>query len=601
MGGDLPRRTLPGWSGWAAVVTAVAGFAAWGLACGLALGDLARVGAGAEQTRRTASLLDGVAGVGAAGSEATAARVAALRASLTALGAVEGRPERDQVARLDAVLARLERLQPGDPAAAELLDQARARGRELDGLLRGRAAAELARLRTTLLRGAAAGVFALLAAAVAGALLFRGRRSDRAADHEAALTQLLVAAIRSTEEGVLITDTGGRGREPVIVFTNPALCAMAGMTAAELVGQPLRVLRSKCLREHEFSLLEHSYSNSKSANVETVRWREDGSKVYCEWHISPVRGAGGRVTHFVSVLRDTTRLREQEEAERRSHEELVAAHRQLQENQRQLVQSEKMAFLGQLAAGVAHEINNPVGYVMSNLETLSDDLQAVVPALRQAEALLAGDEAPDEVLPALRETLGRAEVESFLGDVDDILQESAAGLVQVKEIVQELKNFARPDDGVLEDADVNREVEAAIRIAWNELKHRVKVITHCGELPPLRCRPGQLNQVFTNLLVNAAQAVHERGEITIETRVEGREIVISVADTGEGIAPENLERVFTPFFTTKPAGKGTGLGLAVSYGIVQKHRGTIGVESEVGRGTTFTVRLPLDGADRPEG
>jgi len=315
--------------------------------------------------------------------------------------------------------------------------------------------------------------------------------------------------------------------------------------------------------------------------------------VHCEWHISPVRCPDGRVTHFVSVLSDVTRLREQEVAQRRSHDELLAAHRQLQENQRQLVQSEKMAFLGQLAAGVAHEINNPVGYAMSNLETLADDLAEVTPALRRAREALESSGGRDQVLAVLRETVGGPELSALLEDVEPILEESRSGLLQVRDIVQGLKNFARPDDGVTEAVDLNREVENALKIVWNELKHRVTVNRRFGELPPVPCRPSQIGQVLTNLLVNAAQAMQGAGEITIETSVEGDQAVVRVADTGEGVQPEHLDLLFAPFFTTKPVGQGTGLGLAVSYGIVQKHRGSIEVDSEVGKGTVFTVRLPL--------
>lgn len=568
-----------------------------GLLSGLASGTAAL--RGVTECRSSAAAVAEVAGlraeVSAVGREeppAAAETLADLRLRVARLDTGGGRLEGDLAVRLDALLAQVERHGVGGPQAAVLLGEAGDRARELESLLGRRAADAANRVRRLLVAVVGSCAIALLAG-LGGALRGRGRGGAPGRTPDENLTELLATAIRSTEEGVLISDTGGPDREPTIVFVNRALCSMTGFSDGEMVGQPLRVLRSKYLRENEFEVLEHPSSDSKSATVETVRLRDDGSQVHCEWHISPVRARDGRVTHFVSVLSDVTRLREQEAAQRRSHDELLAAHRQLQENQRQLVQSEKMAFLGQLAAGVAHEINNPVGYAMSNLETLAGDLGEVIPVLRRAREALEAAEGDDQVVALLRETVGGPELSSLLEDVEPIVEESRAGLLQVRDIVQGLKNFARPDDGVTEDADLNREVENALKLVWNELKHRVTVTRRLGELPPVPCRPRQVGQVLTNLLVNAAQAIRESGEITIETGVEGGSAVVRIADSGEGILPEHMDLLFAPFFTTKPAGKGTGLGLAVSYGIVQKHRGTIEVQSEVGKGTVFTVRLPL--------
>ncbi len=408
--------------------------------------------------------------------------------------------------------------------------------------------------------------------------------SNSLVSDSAAFPLLLAAAVRNTDEGVLITDTGMQIGEPMILFANDSFKNMSGFEDRELVGEPLRMLRTTCLREKEFSLLEHSYSNSKSATMETIRWRDDGSKVYCEWHISPVREDEGKVTHFISILMDVTRLREQEEAQRRSNEELVEAHQRLMENQQQLIHSEKMAFLGQLAAGVAHEINNPVGYVMSNLETLSDDLREI----------------QDNPIgrPSVSGNPSRPQPAPFFAETQEILQESISGLDRVKDIVQGLKNFARPAEAEIKTADINHEIEVALKIVSNELGGKCTVRKHLGDLPTIECRPGQLNQVFANLLVNAAQAITKHGAITVATKFTGSEILIEVADDGIGIEEKNISQLFTPFFTTKPTGQGTGLGLSVSYGIIQKHNGTIEVESTAGKGSTFTVRLPVPTEDQ---
>jgi PAS domain S-box-containing protein len=425
----------------------------------------------------------------------------------------------------------------------------------------------------------------LLACLAFGTIAFDSVRQVVKSDPDAlepgspAFPLLLAAAVRSTDEGVLITDTGAQLGEPMILFANDSFRNMSGFPERQLVGQPLRMLRTTCLREKEFSLLEHSYSDSKSTTMETIRWREDGSKVYCEWHISPVREEDGKVTHFISILMDVTRLREQEEAQRRSREELMDAHQRLVENQQQLIHSEKMAFLGQLAAGVAHEINNPVGYVMSNLETLIDDIKD----LQDNEAGRVTRSNDPDHLP----------LTPFFGETQEILQESITGLERVKDIVQGLKNFARPAESEIKSADINHEVEVALKIVSNELGHKCTVVKNLGDLPSLECRPGQLNQVFANLLANAAQAITKHGTITVTTQFTGSEILVQVADDGIGIEEKHLSQLFTPFFTTKPTGQGTGLGLSVSYGIIQKHNGTIEVETEAGKGSTFTVRLPV--------
>ena len=255
------------------------------------------------------------------------------------------------------------------------------------------------------------------------------------------------------------------------------------------------------------------------------------------------------------------------------------AHQRLVENQQQLIHSEKMAFLGQLAAGVAHEINNPVGYVMSNLETLIDDIKD----LQDNGAGRAARSNDPDHLP----------LTPFFGETQEILQESITGLERVKDIVQGLKNFARPAESEIKSADINHEVEVALKIVSNELGHKCTVVKNLGDLPSLECRPGQLNQVFANLLANAAQAITKHGTITVTTQFTGSEILVQVADDGIGIEEKHLSQLFTPFFTTKPTGQGTGLGLSVSYGIIQKHNGTIEVETEAGKGSTFTVRLPV--------
>ncbi len=277
--------------------------------------------------------------------------------------------------------------------------------------------------------------------------------------------------------------------------------------------------------------------------------------------------------------------------------------RRLKENQQvqiQLLQSEKLAAIGQLAAGITHEINNPVGFVTSNLASLDGyqrDVFEVMDAYEALEDACASDEAALAHLRALKQ---RKEIGFLREDIAQLIAESRQGLLRVSKIVSDLKNFSRVESTDWEWADLHKGLESTLNIVWNEIKYHCTLNKDYGDVPDVYCNPSQINQVFLNLLVNAAQAIPEKGEITIRTGKADGEAFIAIADTGAGIPPDNLPRLFEPFFTTKPVGKGTGLGLSISYGIVQKHRGRIEVESTVGKGTTFTVWLPIKPAAESE-
>jgi len=266
----------------------------------------------------------------------------------------------------------------------------------------------------------------------------------------------------------------------------------------------------------------------------------------------------------------------------------------LEQAQAQLLQSAKMAALGQLAAGVAHEINNPAGFVLSNFFTLQEytgNLLQLVDAYRFA----AESGAPDH--PALQDAdrrAGELNLDYMRGDVVSLLGDSQDGLVRIKRIVRDLLDFSHVDDEHWQTIDVHACIESTVTVVWNELKQKATLVRDYGALPAIRCVPARLSQAFMNLLINAVQAIAERGAITLRTGHEGDVVWIEVTDTGAGIAPEALPRIYEPFFTTKPVGVGTGLGMTLSYGIIQSHRGRIDVRSEVGRGTSFTVWLPID-------
>jgi PAS domain S-box-containing protein len=287
-------------------------------------------------------------------------------------------------------------------------------------------------------------------------------------------------------------------------------------------------------------------------------------------------------------------------------EGVVATFEDVTERKRaqlQLLQSEKMASIGQLAAGVAHEINNPTGYVSSNLKTMAEYFDDVMGILQRYRQFLNGVRGLVEMakldgnLPGLMSEIEdmekKIDIEYILKDAPSLIQESREGTERIKEIVLSLKNFAHPGEDRFVYSDVNRNMDSTLNVVWNELKYKATVSKEYGELPEIQCYPQQINQVFMNILVNAAQAIKTRGEIAIRTRSNDGEVEISISDTGVGIPLENVARVFDPFFTTKEVGKGTGLGLNVAYNIIKKHHGSIDVTSKVGEGTTFTIRLPV--------
>jgi signal transduction histidine kinase len=284
----------------------------------------------------------------------------------------------------------------------------------------------------------------------------------------------------------------------------------------------------------------------------------------------------------------------------RLKEQVAEGSHALEQAQRQLLQAEKMAAMGELAAGIAHEINNPVSFVGSNLGTLEGYLQdflAIVAAYEQA----AGQADPGPALAAVRTLQRNRDYEFLRQDALSLVAESREGIARVRQIVSDLKDFSRSGDTDWQWADLNRGLDSTLNIAWNELKYHCTVTRDYGELPPVHCLPSQINQVFMNLLVNAAQAIEGKGVITIRTEPAGPgEVRIAISDTGKGIPAEDMARIFEPFFTTKPVGKGTGLGLSLSRGIIERHHGHLAVDSTPGRGTTFTITLPVDAVARAE-
>jgi len=275
----------------------------------------------------------------------------------------------------------------------------------------------------------------------------------------------------------------------------------------------------------------------------------------------------------------------------RRNEELRRSKAELERLQAQIIQSEKMASLGQLAAGVAHELNNPAGFIYGNMELLAESARG----LERLLALYDAAPLPGEVAARVRALKEETDYENALADLGSIIADCREGAGRIRDVVQNLRTFSRLDEAEFKKVDLHESIESTLRLlARYYTAEGVRLVRDYRDLPPVDCYAGQLNQVWLNLLVNAAYAVRRGGEVRIETRREDDAAVVAVSDTGDGIAPEHLPRIFDPFFTTKPVGEGTGLGLSVTYSIVERHRGRIAVASRPGDKTTFTITLPID-------
>ncbi|MDT8999536.1 PAS domain-containing protein [Paucibacter sp. APW11] len=284
----------------------------------------------------------------------------------------------------------------------------------------------------------------------------------------------------------------------------------------------------------------------------------------------------------------------------RNYGEMKQTNARLAEAQNQLLQSEKLASIGQLAAGVAHEINNPIGFVSSNLGSMRRYMESMLQLIGLYECLDL-QQLPTELRGQIAQLRREADFEFIHEDLPQLLAESDDGLTRVKKIVQDLKDFSRVDQSDWQMADINQGLDSTLNVVMNEVKYKAEIKKDYGKLPAVRCLAAQLNQVFMNMIVNAGHAISGRGEIRLSTCCVDDWVCIAIGDNGSGMAPEVQRRIFDPFFTTKPVGQGTGLGLSLSFSIVQKHGGRIELESEVGKGSTFRIWIPVLGPKAPGG
>jgi len=354
-----------------------------------------------------------------------------------------------------------------------------------------------------------------------------------------------------------------------------------GRSYAEILGQPFDRLLSEAGVDVELSFEQP---------VECFHERTGKWFVVSHYPFKEVADVGVQAT--IVTIHDSSELKEAAEELTRKNLRLNETLAALKRSQAKVLHQEKMASIGQLAAGVAHEINNPIGFINSNLSTLGKYLSRLSGFLAiQSGCIAAG--APPEQVESVRQQQASLKIDYIVKDLEDLVRESLEGAERVRSIVADLKSFSHVDESEYKQADLNECLRSTINIVWNEIKYKATLKKELGEIPRTRCYPQQMNQVFMNLLVNAAHAIEQQGVITVRSWEEAGYVCVTVADTGQGIPEANLNRIFEPFFTTKEVGKGTGLGLSITYDIVKKHNGEITVRSETGKGTVFTVRIPV--------
>jgi PAS domain S-box-containing protein len=394
--------------------------------------------------------------------------------------------------------------------------------------------------------------------------------------------------IDSTPLGICITNEDGR-----FEYVNEAYCRIYGYEPRELIGEHF----TKIVASEKIQFWRDLHDKYMRMSGEEIRGYSD---IRTEWLVKHKDGKP------ITILADAARITREDGKHQKvtfvmNISEMAKLRENLRQSEMQLMQAEKMSSLGQMVAGVAHEVNTPLGYVKSNLQLLLDaqkELQSLLSLhQRLKEQILHGSS--NAVAKLLGEIDKKSETATLYLEIEKMCGNSLDGIERIQDLISSLKNFSRLDEAAFKPINVNENIESTLKIAAHLFREKgVKVEKEFEDLPDVPAYPAQLNQVFLNLLSNAVQAIqHEKGKIRILTKQERGNVIVKVIDNGIGIKPEHLDKIFEPFFTTKDVGKGTGLGLSIVYKIVEKHNGKISVESAVGKGSTFTVSLPIERED----
>ncbi|MEG5036193.1 PAS domain S-box protein [Microcoleus sp. AT3-D2] len=418
-------------------------------------------------------------------------------------------------------------------------------------------------------------------------------------------------AIAATSTGVTISDA--TDPENPIIYCNPAFESMTGYRRQEIIGKNGRFLHGSDTDPAAVEIIRQALQTESECKVILKNYRKDGTAFWNCFSISPVRDRLGKLTHFIGVQRDITERKQAEEAlhnsEAQSREQaaqLAATLNELKATNSQLVQSEKMSSLGLLLAGVAHEINNPVSFIYGNLAHLTNYTQDLFDHLE-----LYQKHYPNPVAEIQQER-EENELDFLAEDLPKILSSMSMGVERICQIVQSLRNFSRHDDSQMKPINLHEGIDSTLlilnhRLKGNGEKPPIQIVKQYAELPTVECFAGPINQVFMNILSNAIDALEDANsrlncqemlenpsQIRIGTEVVGNFVEIKIGDNGPGITEEVKQRIFDTFFTTKPIGKGTGMGLSISYQIiVERHNGELNCTSELGKGTEFTIKIPI--------
>lgn len=383
-----------------------------------------------------------------------------------------------------------------------------------------------------------------------------------------------------------------------ITFVNRAVQNLLGWSAAEMIGKDALALLHRVKPkgspfppgEYPLSWVEQGGS---IFNLEDQLSCKDGTILPVEFSMNPLPDSQSG-TAMVVVFRDISERKENHRSLAQAFHDMAEINNSLDKARNQLQQSEKMVAIGQLAAGMAHEINNPIGFIQSNLGTLEKYIHALLSLIEQYDEIEANGSVTADCLAKINGLKKVIDFDFMHEDLTDLLDESRKGIERVRKIVQGLREFSQ--EGAADEwtwLDIPQSLENVLSVIHNEMAGKCSLLRDYGKTPEVYCLPSQINYVFMSILANAAQAIETHGEITIRTGQADDMVWVEIVDTGSGIAPEVLPRIFEPFFTTKPVGKGSGMGLATAYGIVKAHGGRIDVSSTLGKGSSVVVRLPV--------
>ncbi len=368
----------------------------------------------------------------------------------------------------------------------------------------------------------------------------------------------------------------------------------------EVLGK--NVIEVYCDPEDRKELNKKMVNKGFVKNMEVNLRKKDGTPFIGSITAVTIKDDKGNIKYYDCVIEDITERKNTENALWRKNKlilkknrELHKAMKELKSAQNMLIQSEKMASIGTLAAGVAHEINNPLSYVSSNIKYIKKYVEKMENFIKELPEVFSKFPFYSEFSSEFQKIKNSYKIDFILEDLTSAINESIEGAERVKKIVQDLKSFSHPVVESMSYANINEGIETTLNIVWNELKYKAEVKKELGDLPEVYCNIQKLNQVFMNILVNAAQAIENHGIIKIKTYVKGENVFIEISDTGCGIPEKNLHKIFDAFYSTKEIGKGTGLGLSIAQKIIKEHSGIINVKSKVGKGTTFTIRIPVNG------